>query len=365
MEVNLNFVAEDYMIIPISKEKKQIIDSINDKNNEKVKQIIMEEIKDSNLALKGITRQDYYDIKIKKNEKKIKNNQNSDKDDKNYDYSVEIICKDKMKEEIDSKIKSCIEKEKILINKQNEFKKLVDNIKIDEKLLEKKYMSLIVLDIEEYDIKIINEIIPKILDYDNFIKEVENVEERLIKYRETSIIALCLKIYLKKISKFFLYLATKSTIILNNEKIFKFTRIFWQNNIIKIMNILYDYIIQQLSDKEIYKNNKEIYNEKLNYYKEICYLLPILKYFEEKQEKKIYEIEEDINLHFNENDYDQMSRVDSQIPRRNALNVTLDYLKKYSDIEEGYAMALRRSLLINQKKKVFITGYKRSSFLYD
>ena len=245
------------------------------------------------------------------------------------------------------------------------FKKLVDNIKIDEKLLEKKYMSLIVLDIEEYDIKIINEIIPKILDYDNFIKEVENVEERLIKYRETSIIALCLKIYLKKISKFFLYLATKSTIILNNEKIFKFTRIFWQNNIIKIMNILYDYIIQQLSDKEIYKNNKEIYNEKLNYYKEICYLLPILKYFEEKQEKKIYEIEEDINLHFNENDYDQMSRVDSQIPRRNALNVTLDYLKKYSDIEEGYAMALRRSLLINQKKKVFITGYKRSSFLYD
>ena len=62
---------------------------------------------------------------------------------------------------------------KILINKQNEFKKLANNISIDEKLLEKKllFLNAINNDEEGYYNKIIDEIIPLILDYDNFMKE--------------------------------------------------------------------------------------------------------------------------------------------------------------------------------------------------
>ena len=68
-----------------------------------------------------------------------------------------------------------MEKEKILtkFNKQNEFKKLANNISIDEKLLEKKllFLNAINNDEEGYYNKIIDEIIPLILDYDNFMKE--------------------------------------------------------------------------------------------------------------------------------------------------------------------------------------------------
>ena len=64
-------------------------------------------------------------------------------------------------------------KGKILINKQNEFKKLANNISIDEKLLEKKLLFLNAINNGEegYYNKIIDEIITQILDYDNFMKE--------------------------------------------------------------------------------------------------------------------------------------------------------------------------------------------------
>jgi hypothetical protein len=58
----------------------------------------------------------------------------------------------------------------ILINKQKEFTKLDNNISIDEKLLKKKllFINAINNDEEGYYNKIIDEIIPLILDYDKF-----------------------------------------------------------------------------------------------------------------------------------------------------------------------------------------------------
>jgi len=370
MELNLSYKSEDYFNISISQQNKNIFKNLNniekgdEINNEEIKKAIREEIKNINdKALEGIMREDYYDIKMYKNDKNINNNNDQNKNQK-YDYSIEILCKDKVREDIESKISSCMEKEKILINKQNEFKKICDSIEIDEKLLEKKLTSLAEMDTEEYN-KIIDEIIPKILDYDNFIKEAKKVEDRLIKYRESSIFALCFKIYLKKISKIIVYLANKSIIFLNNEKLFKFCCNFFQKIIKKISDDIYESIILKISNNEIYKSHKEIYNQKFNYYKEVCYLFPILKYFDNEQEKEIYEINKDINLKLNEYQYDIIARVDSQIPRRNALNITLEYFKKFSNVEEAYAMALRRSLLIYQKYKIYLTNFKNGAYLYE
>jgi hypothetical protein len=77
--------------------------------------------------LNDINNQDYYDIKIVK-----ENNSNQ-----NIDCAIEIKNKPKLNEEIERKIKECKEKEKILLNLQNNFKKICEDMKIDEKLLEK------------------------------------------------------------------------------------------------------------------------------------------------------------------------------------------------------------------------------------
>jgi hypothetical protein len=159
MDINLNLVSEENILLKISDKNKKILEELESKENssesnkEIINNIIGEEIKKDNIFLKDIVNKELYDINIKKGDSNEKND--------DYDYYIEIKCKDKLKKQIQSKINSCMEKEKILINKQNEFKKLANNISIDEKLLEKKLLSLNAInnDEEGYYNKIIDEII--------------------------------------------------------------------------------------------------------------------------------------------------------------------------------------------------------------
>ena len=370
MEINLNLISEDYLQIPISNKNKEIIDDLekdekDDKNmeikNEKIKKIIREEIKDNYLYLKNINREDLYDMKIYKkdhNNKKELNIKN------NYDYIIEIKCKDKIKKEFEKKINSCIEKEKIFLEKQNEFKNKINNIKIDEKLLEKKLLSLIEINDEEYD-KLIELIISKILDYENYTKEVAEIEEKLIKYKDSLIIGYWFKICGKKLVKIIPYLVSKNIIFLNNDNLFKMVNNIYLRIVKKIMDEIYEYILQKISDNDIFKSHQTEYEQNLILYREICYLFPILKYFEIEQEKEIYEVNEDIILDFSEYTFDQIMRINNNIPKRNGLNISLAYFKEHTNIEEAYAMSLRRILIINQKYKVPYPTFKRSSFLYE
>lgn len=364
MDINLNLVAEENIFLKISDKNKKILEELenkenSEKNNEIISNIIREEINIDNIFLKDIVDKELYDLNVKKGDPNEKNN--------DYDYYIEVKCKDKLSKQIQSKINSCMEKEKILINKQNEFKKLANNISIDEKLFEKKLLSLNVKndDEEGYYNKIIDEIIPLILDHDNFMKEVAKIEDRLIKYRDSNIISLCFKIYLKRIKNVLTYITSKNIIFLNNEKLFNMASNIYLKMIKIIINEVYDSILIKISTNEIYKKNKEEYDTKLNFYREICYLFPILKFFENKKENKIYEIEKNEDLYFSENKYDRIARINSQIPKRNGLNITLEYFKEHTNIDQTYAMSLRRMLLFYQKFNILYPDYKASSFLYE
>ena len=361
MDINLSLISEDYLNIPISNKNEQIINKLNleekdiEIKNEKIGKIIKEEIKNNCLFLNKITNDELFNIKIEKN-----NNDNN----KEYENIIEVKCKDKLKEEIEKKINSCIEKENILFKKQEELKKLSESMTIDEKLFEKKIISLLEINREEYE-KIIDKIVELILNYENFIKEVNQVQKFLIKYRDSSIIALCFKICVKKFDKVMEYVTDKYVIFLNNEKLIRmFNSISFKINN-NIIDELYENIFQKLCDKEIFKNHKEEYEEKINFYKEVCYLFPIIKFFENRQDKEIYKLEEDLNLEHSENIFDEILRVNNQIPKRNGLNITLDYFKKHTNIEEAYDMSLRRILLIYQKYKILVPSFKLSSFLYE
>lgn len=368
MEVKLNLLYEDAVNLPISPKNKDIVEEFKKKekidefNKEQMENIIREEIINGNKFLNDLTNKDHYDVTVKKDDSN--NNNNESDSNKKYDCIIEIKCKELIKQEIESKINLCMEKEKTLSDKQKEFKNLVNKMTIDEKKLEKKLLSLIDMNTEDYE-KIINDISLKILDYDNFTKEVTRIQDRLIKYRDSLIMGLCFKIYVKKINNVILYIAKKNIIFLNNEKLFKITYKLYQKIIKIIIDEIYDSILKKISDNEIYKNHKEEYEQKLNFYKEVCYLFPILKYFEKSQEKELYEIKEDYNLKFSENLYDLISRIDSQVPKRNGLNITLDYFKEHTNIDQTYAMTLRRILLVYQKYNVLLPDFKYGSFLYD
>ena len=133
----------------------------------------------------------------------------------------------------------------------------------------------------------------------------------------------------------------------------------------KIIDEIYDYVLEKICNNDIFKNHQEEYEKQLNFYREVCYLFPILKYFESAQEKDIFDFNEDINVEISEYEFDQLLRINVQIPKRNGLNITLEYFKEHTNIGQAYAMSLRRILLIYQKYKVLFPNFKRSSFLYD
>ena len=124
MDVNLSLISEDLLYFPISEDKKEIFDNLVDQEKNEVsknkiyEKILREELKNNNFYLSEITKEEYFDIKINKRDK---NNKKDFNKKENYDYIIEIEGKDKLKGEIETKINSCMEKEKILINKQNEF----------------------------------------------------------------------------------------------------------------------------------------------------------------------------------------------------------------------------------------------------
>ena len=365
MEINLSLISEDCFEFNISAQEQKTLGNINDieslNEDKNIENIIVEELNKNYLYLKNINIHNNFDIVINKN--KLKNKKENSLNNC-YEYDIEIKTKDKLKKEIEAKINSCMKKEKLLINKENEFKTISDNIIIDEKLLEKKLISLIEIKEEEKKV-IIEELALKILDYDYFIKDITSIQDRLNKYRDSIIVALCFKIYIKYMIKPIKYIISKRIIFLNNEKLFEMA-----NNIyLKIIKIIIDKIFndtrEKIYDDEIFKSHKEDYEKKLDYYKEICYLFPLLKFFENSQEKNIYELNEDLSLDFSEIIYDQILRVNSHIPKRNGLNITLDYLKEYSNIGQSYAMSLRRILLMYEKYQVLFPNFKKSSFLYN
>jgi hypothetical protein len=354
-------VAEDILKLPISHKDKEYINKLdnNEKQDETMnKEIvnkIIEELRNNYIFLNDINNQDYYDIKIVK-----ENNSNQ-----NIDCAIEIKNKPKLNEEIERKIKECKEKEKILLNLQNNFKKICEDMKIDEKLLEKKLRSLIKINEKENDL-IMNKLIFLALDYDNFKKDVEKVKELLINYRNSLFLANCFKISAKKITPVLSFATSKYIIFLNNEQLFQMlTKIIIKKIFKEIIDELFSCITEKILDNEIFKSHKEEYEEFFLFYKEVCYLFPLLNVFDSSKEKEIYELNKDIHLNLSEKLYDKISRIFNQIPKRNGLNLTLSYFKEHVNIEDAYAMSLRRALLFQQKYKVIFPDFKKSSFIFD
>ena len=341
MEVNIKISSEDHLILDnIQKEnesKENIIESVK------------ENLKDSFIYSKDFTESDYsYNLE------KVKNNE----------YNIEINCKDKIKEEIKIKLKSCEEKEKILNSKKEQFQKLINDLEIDEKLLEKKLFSLLGKYTEKYDI-IVNQIVELFLDYDNFSKEAALLQEKIIKYRSSKILQLCFKIFWQKFHGCIVYILKKYIIFIYNERLFKMTTKLIQKFIRIVIDDLYDIILKKISENKIFLNHKESYQKKLKMYKEICYCFYILQSFDKDSEKIIFNIEEDMDLKISENTFDNIGRFNYHILKRTGLNVPLESFLSRVNIDVLNESYFKKILLIYEKYKTIIPIYKIGRFLYD
>lgn len=352
MEANLNILSDDILLLSnYFNDKKKLLPQKNEEEEEiqNITKAIKENLKISNIYSQNYIESDYIFNLHKKNDK---------------EYYVELNCSEEVKNKIKTKINLCLEKEKILTSKKEEFKKLQNNITIDEKLFLKKLYSLID-DYKEESDKIIDQIISNILDYDNFIKETSLLQEKIIKYRSSLILQLCFKIYWHKIYNSILYTLKKYIIILYNEKIFNMTCKIYEKLIKKIVDELYDTILDRISADKVFLKHKSEYQKMIQLYREISYSFFIFYCFDKNQEKIIYNIDKDMNLDLSENDYDIAGRFNYVILKRTGLNCSLDFFKERINFDVFYASYLKEMLLLYQKHKTTLPDFKMCSFLFD
>ena len=341
MEVNIKISSEDHLIL----------DNFQKENESK--ENIIESVKE-NLKDNFIYSQDFIESDYSYNLEKVKNNE----------YNIEINCKDKIKEEIKTKLKSCEEKEKILNSKKEQFQKLINDLEIDEKLLEKKLFSLLGKYTEKYDI-IVNQIVELFLDYDNFSKEAALLQEKIIKYRSSKILQLCFKIFWQRFHGCIVYILKKYIIFIYNERLFKMTSKLVRKFIRIIIDDLYDIIFKKISENKIFLDHKESYQKKLKMYKEICYCFYILQSFDKDSEKIIFNIEEDMDLKISENTFDNIGRFNYHILKRTGLNVPLESFLSRVNIDEMNESYFKKILLLYEKYKTIIPIYKICTFLFE
>ena len=342
MEANLNILSDDILLLSnYINDKNKLLSQKNEEEEEiqNITKAIKENLKISNIYSQNYIESDYIFNLHKKNDK---------------EYYVELNCSEEVKNKIKTKINLCLEKEKILTSKKEEFKKLQNNITIDEKLFLKKLYSLID-DYKEESDKIIDLIISNILDYDNFIKETSLLQEKIIKYRSSLILQLCFKIYWHKMYNSILY----------NEKIFNMTCKIYEKLIKKIVDELYDTILDRISADKVFLKHKSEYQKMIQLYREISYSFFIFYCFDKNQEKIIYNIDKDMNLDLSENDYDIAGRFNYVILKRTGLNCSLDFFKERINFDVFYASHLKEMLLLYQKHKTTLPDFKMCSFLFD
>ena len=353
MEVNLKILSEDTIILP--KLSENDIDNTNieinkPENEEKnITKSIIENLKNNGIYSQAFKENDY-----SLNLQKINSNE----------YKIEFNCSNKIKEEIKNKINICMNKEQILNSKKEQFKKIQNDIIIDEKLLEKKLVSLIGPHKDAYD-EIINQIAEKILDYENFSKEALSLKEKLIKYRSSLILQLCFKIYWRRLYNCIIYIAKKYIIFLYNEKVFNMLCKIIRTIIKIIVDEIYDKILNKISDNNIFIKHKEDYKKKIQIYKDLSYFFFIFHFFDKDKEKNIFTIDEDLELDFSEKTFDNIRRFNYIFLKRTGLNISLELFKERINIDYIYASYLSKILLIFEKYKVFFPVYIKGSFLYD
>lgn len=352
MNADIKIISEDIMTIP---------NFSNEKNNIEIKDSIKEEIdiKDIEKNVKhnlstGIYSKFYKDNDYFFNIKKVNEKE----------YNVEINATDKLKEDMKLKINSCIDKEHILNSKKEEFQKLQNNIIINEGHLEKKIFSLIKMDKGEYEL-ILSDIIKIVLDYENFSKDASLIQERIIKYRDSPLLELCFKIYWQKMYEPFRYILKKYIIFLYNEKCFNIALNSLNKIIKKVVDEIFDFIINKISTNKTFLKHKNEYEKNLKYYREMCYFFPFFRSFDKSRQSNIFNFKEDVNMNFSENTFDNVERFNFYILKRTGLNVTLDFFKERIKLDYVLRSNFKKLLLIYQKYKIFLPEYNQCMLLYD
>ncbi len=314
MEVNLLFDTEDSYIFP---KNESLFDSLKEANSTIHK--------DSDFKIEIINPEYKKEINNKTTPKEILNNINNNN---NNEIQNEISIKIKPSNETISLINSLLEKgaqqEKKFLELKNEINNLYLNTELNKDKLTKKLMSLLVPETEYYH-KNIKSIVEIYLLLDETKKDLKIIENNLFHYKNCKLIILYFNIYSSRMVECVKYLYNKGCLFTSNEKNFSIY-IDVYNELLKFVIMCANNEIKDLlMEKEIYKNHIQEYEELFNLINEMFIFLPVIRYFDMKTQKVVFSSFDDpINLPVTEAEYDIITEITNQMPKKDGLKVTLN-----------------------------------------
>lgn len=354
MEINIEYTSSDTICLP--KLSNTTADLLSEKEIRNI-------LKSNYLFLYNIDNEEYYDININPINS-IKNNNIKENNNKNNnEIIIEIKCKEKLSQDLKTNINICMDKELKLIKMQEEFTKNCNNFDINKELLSKKLFTFIEYDINSYE-DVYNKIVAKFLDYQAFINELNEIENKLIKYRESELFCYYFIIYYNCIEKLVQYLLSKEILLLNCKKIFENVVDISIDIISKLLIQINDCVKEKIKDNPIYIINKETYEKKMNFIKEIFLLFPLSKYFDDNEQYEIFKINKNKTIDLSEVEFEEVLKNNLRIPKNQGLNRNFQYFKEHTNYREAFGMSLRRLLLLHQKYKIIYPEFVKSLFLF-
>ncbi len=155
-------------------------------------------------------------------------------------------------------------------------------------------------------------------------------------------------------------------LFLNNEKLFNMII----ENLPKyqglVMEDIFKVILPKIKSTEIYKKNKEEYDKKFEFIKEIGLIFPLLKFYENKEKEINYIYKFDNSeISLTENEYLKLLKVRKQIPQRVSLNTTFQKFSENIKLSRAFDIVIRRAMVVYSKYKSSYPHLMLGSFLYD
>lgn len=329
---------------------------------------IIHSLKEANYILSTLTYQK--DFKITSNENKNLNftklsSVNELTFDNNNSSYLEIEPTSNFCAQVKCLMNICRQKEKKYSDLKGDIEKYKKTVIVSQTSLTTKAISLIKQP-NEYYYKLRNKIRDKLLNYKSITKEINDIQQKFIKYKASKIMTLYYKMAYERFADVMSFVFKYGEIFNANDKILPILIQAYQYCVRSIVQGANVEISKELEDKDVYKEHVNDYRNIFNFIVKFFELFPLLKTIDMKNPQVVFSaLDEPINLQFDQRTYYHVKMANMQLPTYENLQYEFKDFKDDNLRKIAIEMTFKRDFALYKKYGMLSNQYVYSSLLFE
>lgn len=279
--------------------------------------------------------------------------------------TISIIPTKETTSQLKSILKICQEKELHLLKLKKEIKTMKEQYTLPPRI-ELKMLSLIQSHNQYYTI-LTQKIYERLLNYEEVLKEINEVQSNVMKFKQSKIMTLYYKLAFEKFILTFRFGYKYGDFFISNENSKKkLVEIYLKSmrSIIQSANTGFKEKLKLECSK--YKDHFEDYENMFKVIEKLMVLIPIIKYIEGISPNVVFGVlDEPIKVDFIEKDFLEIKYIQSQIPSYNTMLSVFNNIDNEAQLIEALRMAFERDYLLYKKYKTDSVNILYGYLLYE